>query len=253
MTDRDILGIIPARWASSRFPGKPLADMGGEPMVWRVYCRAHEALGSGNVVVATDDERIAVAVSSRGGRAVLTDGDIDSGTARCCRALEILGVSPEVVINIQGDEPFIDSDDLKRLSAVFDDPSVDIATLARHFDPSEGIGTLVSPNNPKVVTDVCGNALYFSRSVLPYNRDAALPEWTSGIDYLLHVGTYAFRCDVLRRLVSLPETALERAERLEQLRWLANGMKIRVVMTENQSAGIDTPEELAAALEKHGF
>lgn len=243
----ETIAIIPARYGSSRFPGKPLADIGGEPMVWRVYRRVAEALGRENVYVATDHQAISEAVSSRGGNAVITEGEISCGTARCAVALDLIGRSPDIVINVQGDEPFISGSHIRLLSDCFADSTVEIATLARRFNPEEGFDALFSPDSPKVVMDAEGNALYFSRSIVPYVRDADWKEWMQAAEFFLHVGTYAFRPATLRRIAALPECALEHAERLEQLRWLHAGCRIRVALTSEPLLSVDTEADLEAA------
>ncbi len=244
MVQDSIIGIIPARYGSTRFPGKPLADIDGKPMVMHVYERAAEALGADAVFVATDDSRIIYAVESRGGRAVMTSGKVANGTARCADAIRQLGVTPDIIVNIQGDEPRIDPADIRKVAECFKDPAVNIATLARKFKAEEGFDTLFSPDNPKVVTDINGDALYFSRSIIPYVRDVVWKEWPESAPFLMHVGTYGFRREVLERIVTLPESSAERAEKLEQLRWLQAGYRIRIALTDNHPISIDTPADL---------
>lgn len=240
------MAIIPARYASTRFPGKPLADIGGQPMIWHVYSAAARAFGADASLVATDDERIRDAVISRGGRAVVTPRPVDNGTARCLQALEITGDNPDVIVNVQGDEPFISSADLTEIAACFGDPDVEIATMARRFLPGDDPAELLSPDNPKVVVDADSDALYFSRSVIPAVRGAsAVP--VDGIGYLIHVGLYAFRAATLRELMKLDPGKLETAERLEQLRWLEAGYPIRVILTDNRGISVDTPADLERA------
>lgn len=244
----ECIAIIPARWASSRFPGKPLADIGGKPMIERVYRRVEAALGAGAVAVATDDMRIIEAVEAFGGCAVMTSADHRSGTDRCYEAYCRLGSRADVVINVQGDEPFVDPSQIKQLTGCFDDPEVRIATLVRRFDPSLGVEALFNPNTPKVVLDNHKNALYFSRSVIPYLRGVEREDWAAGATYYTHVGMYGYRAVTLSEIVRLPQSALEIAESLEQLRWLSNGYKIRTALTDCRTIGIDTPEDLDAAL-----
>lgn len=240
------MAIIPARYASTRFPGKPLADIGGEPMIWHVYNAAARAFGRDATLVATDDECICRAVTSRGGRAVVTPRPVDNGSARCLQALEITGERPDVIVNVQGDEPFIEPDDLTALAACFADPDVEIATMARRFGTDESPDVLLSADNPKVVMSSDGNAMYFSRSVIPAVRGAsALP--VAGVDYFIHVGLYAFRATTLRELMKLGATPLETAEKLEQLRWLESGYPIKVVLTRHRSVSVDTPADLERA------
>lgn len=239
-------GIIPARYASSRFPGKPLALIGSQTMIERVYRQASKELD--DVVVATDDERIAEAVKAFGGQAVMTSASHRSGTDRCREAYVNTGSDADVVINIQGDEPFIAPEQIAALKGCFDDEEVDIATLARPFDPSRGFEALFDPNTPKLVTDNKMNAMYFSRSIIPYVRNYPHTEWLEHANFLTHVGLYAYRAKTLEEITKLPQSPLETAESLEQLRWLQNGYKIRVALTRHQTIGIDTPADLEAAI-----
>lgn len=239
-------GIIPARYASSRFPGKPLAMIGSQTMIERVYRQASKELD--DVVVATDDERIAEAVKAFGGQAVMTSASHRSGTDRCREAYFNTGSDADVVINIQGDEPFIAPEQIAALKGCFDDEDVDIATLARPFDPSRGFEALFDPNTPKLVTDSKMNAMYFSRSIIPYVRNYPHTEWLEHANFLTHVGLYAYRAKTLEEITKLPQSPLEIAESLEQLRWLQNGYKIRVALTTQPTIGIDTPADLEAAI-----
>lgn len=241
------IGIIPARYASSRFPGKPLAMIGDRTMIERVYRQASKELD--DVVVATDDERIFNAVNTFGGKAVMTSTSHRSGTDRCYEAYCNVGSDADVIVNIQGDEPFIAPEQIAALKSCFEDTSVDIATLARHFDPSRGFEALFDPNTPKLVMDNASNALYFSRSIIPYVRNYPWQEWLEHADFHTHVGLYAYRADILRQLTQLPQSPLEIAESLEQLRWLQNGYRIRVAITDRPTIGIDTPDDLKAAVE----
>lgn len=240
-------GIIPARYASTRFPGKPLAMIGDKTMIRRVYEQARKALDE--VWVATDDERIFSEVQNFGGNAVLTSPDHPSGTDRCEEAVkrmtEVTGIEPDVVINIQGDEPFIRPEQIALLMDCFNDKTVEIATLIRKTLPGED---LFNPNQPKVVVDSSGNALYFSRSVIPYIRDAEKEKWHEKHIFYKHIGLYAYRTGVLRQVTKLNRSSLEIAESLEQNRWLENGLKIRTAVTEWESIGIDTPGDLEKAL-----
>ena len=241
------LGLIPARYASSRFPGKPLAMIGSMTMIERVYRQASKALS--DVAVATDDERILQAVKAFGGQAFMTSSAHRSGTDRCFEAFTLSGSDADVVINIQGDEPFIDPSQIEALKSCFDDPDTQIATLVRPFDPARGYAALEDPNTPKVVLDDHANALYFSRSVVPYVRGVAdRADWPVRHQYFTHVGVYAFRADVLARVVRLPQSPLELAESLEQLRWLQAGYKIRTAATTCPTIGIDTPADLDTAI-----
>lgn len=238
-------GIIPARYASTRFPGKPLAMLGGKPMIQRVYERVSQALE--DVWVATDDERIADAVKKFGGNVVITSTEHRSGTDRCLEAYRNIGSRADVIINIQGDEPFIDPTQIRQIAACFDNSDTRIATLIRPFDPSLGISALENPNSPKVVVDNQGNALLFSRSVIPYLRGVSKELWLEKHQYFTHIGMYAYRADTLAEITTLEQSSLELAESLEQLRWLENGYKIRTAISDCPTIGIDTPADLEAA------
>lgn len=246
MSHIEFIGIIPARYASTRFPGKPLADIGGMTMIERVYRQASKAIDT--VVVATDDERIRHAVEAFGGKAVMTSPDHRSGTDRCHEAYTLCGSSARVIINIQGDEPFVDPRQIEAIKQCFDRPDVEIATLVRRFNPERGYEALANPNTPKVVVDGDMNAMYFSRSVIPYVRGAGVDEWPDKAVYYTHIGMYAYRADTLARLVKLPQSSLELAESLEQLRWLQAGYKIKVGITDLETIGIDTPDDLETAI-----
>ncbi len=240
------LGIIPARYASTRFPAKPLAMLGGKMVVERVYRQVEGVLD--DVVVATDDERIEQAVRQFGGKVVMTSTSHRSGTDRCYEALTKVGADRfDVVVNVQGDEPFIQPQQLQTVCQCFDDPTVDIATLVKPFTVADGYAALENANSPKVVVNNRMEALYFSRSIIPYLRGKDREEWLPNHTYYKHIGLYAYRTDVLRQITSLPQGDLERAESLEQLRWLENGYKIKVGITHVETIGIDTPEDLQRA------
>lgn len=241
------IGIIPARYASSRFPGKPLADICGMSMIERVYRQASKELDE--VVVATDDSRIEEAVKAFGGKVVMTSTAHRSGTDRCREAYHSVGSQADVVINIQGDEPFIDPAQIAELKRCFDDADTDIATLVRPFDKAGSYDELADANRPKVVVGDDMSALYFSRSVVPYLRNYPKEEWPSRAQYYTHVGMYAYRVNVLDRITELPQSSLELAESLEQLRWLQAGYKIKVGITTYATVGIDTPEDLQHAID----
>lgn len=240
------IGIIPARYASTRFPGKPLADMKGKYMIQRVYEQARKVLD--HVCVATDDDRIFNAVQSFGGEVVMTLAQHRSGTDRCFEAYRTLGGHEDVVINIQGDEPFIKPEQIESLIACFDSPQIQIATLVRPFEASEGYEALANPNSPKVVLNERHEALYFSRSVIPYLRGVEPAEWLARHTYYKHIGMYGYRADVLGQITCLPQSSLELAESLEQLRWLQNGYTIKVGITTQETIGIDTPADLEKAI-----
>ena len=238
------IGIIPARYASTRFPGKPLAMLGGRTVIQRVYEQAAAVLEE--AYVATDDERIFKAVEEFGGRVVMTRQDHKSGTDRIEEAAEKIGTQADVIINIQGDEPFIQKSQIETLKSLFENSDTQIGTLGKKF---ESIEAATNPNSPKIVTDKNGFALYFSRSVIPYIRGKEQAEWLQHFPFLKHLGLYAYRRDVLRQITQLPQSPLEMAESLEQLRWLENGYRIRVGLTDMETVGIDTPDDLRRAEE----
>ncbi len=239
------LVIIPARYASTRFPAKPLALLGGMPIIEHVYRQASKAVK--DVVVATDDERIKSVVEGFGGRAVMTSTEHQSGTDRCYEALQNVGEQYDIVINVQGDEPFIQPEQITALIECFNDTATDIATMVKPFAAEDGIEALENPNSPKVVLSRSMKAIYFSRSVIPYMRGVEREEWLKRHTYYKHLGIYAFRSKVLAEITSLPQSSLELSEKLEQLRWLENGYVIGVATTNIETIGIDTPEDLARA------
>ena len=234
--------IIPARYQSSRFPGKPLAMLGGKPVIQRVYEQAVSVLNE--AYVATDDERIFKVVEAFGGRAVMTRADHQSGTDRIEEAARKINTDADVIINIQGDEPFVQPSQIETLCHLFDDPTTQIGTLGKRFESMEAV---MNPNSPKIVCDVNGFALYFSRSVIPFIRGIDSQEWLGRYPFLKHLGIYAYRREVLSEITRLPQSPLEKAESLEQLRWLQNGYRIRVGETTVETVGIDTPDDLRRA------
>ena len=239
----NILAIIPARYASTRFPGKPLALIAGKPMIEWVWEGVKQIDCISNAVVATDDERIAETVRGFGGEVMMTSDSHRSGTDRCGEVLgRWKGETPDVVINIQGDEPNVNAEQIEAVAQCFDDPAVQIATLRKAILREED---LFSPNVVKVVTDLQGNALLFSRHPLPYVRGKEQSQWMSEQQYFKHIGIYAFRKEVLETVVQLPQSQLEKSESLEQLRWIENGYRIRVAETPVENIGVDTPEDLA--------
>lgn len=242
MNKSDFIGIIPARYASTRFPGKPLAMLGGKTVIERVYTQAASVLD--NVCVATDDERIFAAVKAFGGNAIMTRADHKSGTDRVWEAYTKAGINAPVVINIQGDEPFISPEQITSVMECFDDPVTEIATLGKPF---ESIEAVKNPNSPKIIVDKNSYALYFSRSVIPYVRGVDEQEWLEHYPYLKHLGLYAYRSEVLKQITALPQSPIEKAESLEQLRWLYNGYHIKVALTNIETVGIDTPADLERA------
>lgn len=248
------IGIIPARYASTRFPGKPLVDIGGKPMIQRVYEQAKKVLDT--VLVATDDERIYNTVRSFGGEVVMTRTDHKCGTDRCLEAYDKWKHStPDnevVIINIQGDEPFIQPEQIEAIMSCF---PTEIATLVKPFTTEDSLADLENPNTPKVEFTMdngqctVGIARMFSRSVIPYLRGIPKEQWLEQGKHYRHIGMYAYRADILRQITALPQSDLEKAESLEQLRWLENGYQIKVAVCTTYSMGIDTPEDLKQALE----
>ena len=241
------IGIIPARYASTRFPAKPLALLGGKLVIQRVYEQVAGILDE--AYVATDDERIEAAVKAFGGKVVMTSVHHKSGTDRCYEAFTKVGKGYDVIVNIQGDEPFIQPSQLEAVKACFNDKSTQIATLVKPFVPEDGMEALENVNSPKVVVNQNMNALYFSRSIIPYQRNMDKQDWLAGHTYYKHIGLYAYRADTLQEITSLPQSSLEMAESLEQLRWLENGYTIKVGVSEVETIGIDTPEDLVKAEE----
>lgn len=231
--------IIPARYASTRFPGKPLADIGGKTMIQRVYEQAAKSVVAEKIIVATDDERIFTHVKSFLGEVVMTFPHHKSGTDRCAEVLQKLNEEFDVVINIQGDEPFVQPEQMHKLIACFSDSKCNIATLVKKIENKEDIE---NPNVVKVTKDASDYALYFSRSVIPFNR-----EKENAPVYFKHLGLYAYRAETLKNITVLQPSPLELAESLEQLRWLENGYKIKVAETELESIAIDTPADLKRA------
>lgn len=241
-----VLALIPARFASTRFPGKPLALLGGKPIIQHVYERVAQVVP--DTYVATDDDRIKTCVEGFGGKALMTASHHQSGTDRCWEAYENLGLHFDVVINVQGDEPFIDASQIKALIACFTQSKTQIATLIKPYEKTQSYEQLANPNQPKVIIDQEGRAIYFSRSVIPYMRGIAQEDWLkSGQIFYHHIGLYGYRPDVLQHITALSPSPLERAESLEQLRWLEAGLHIRTAVTTIDTIGIDTPADLERA------
>jgi 3-deoxy-manno-octulosonate cytidylyltransferase (CMP-KDO synthetase) len=236
-----ILGIIPSRYASTRFPGKPLAMIDGKSMIQRVYEQAGKAVSLDKVVVATDDTRIFKLVESFGGDVVMTSVNHPNGTSRCLEVLEQINENYNAVVNIQGDEPFIDPEQINQTVQLFENSKTEIGTLVKKIQSQE---ELFNPNVVKAVFDRKNNALLFSRQAIPFLRTVPKEEWLNSHDFYKHIGLYAYRFDVLKEIVSLSPTALEKAESLEQLRWLENGFAIKVEITTKEAVSIDTPEDL---------
>ncbi len=236
------VGIIPARYASTRFPGKPLVDIKGKTMIRRVYEQAAKSHLLTGVFVATDDQRIVMEVESFGGNVIVTSPNHPSGTDRCYEALEKIGKDKyEVAVNIQGDEPFIHPEQIDKVVKCFKNSEVQIATLAHHLMDNRD---LINPSIVKITRNVNGEALYFSRSPIPFIRESSNTDWTKSYTFLKHIGIYAYRPDVLEKIVKLAPSSLEKAESLEQLRWLENGFSVMVEITDKESFPVDTPEDL---------
>lgn len=242
-----IAAIIPARYHSTRLPAKPLQKLGGKSIIEWVYSAVKAVIK--DVVVATDDVRIAAEVERFGGCAIMTSEAHRSGTDRCAEALTKMGGDYDVVINVQGDEPFIRREHIEALIACFNNPETEIATLAKPMTSAEDIADIHNPNSVKVVTDLRGRALYFSRAAIPFQRDVEQSEWSKHHTYLKHIGIYAFRAQTLRDVTALEVSSLEQTEKLEQLRWLEHSYYISVAKTPYATMGIDTPEDLQRAEE----
>lgn len=239
------IGVIPARYASTRFPGKPLVMLGGKSMIERVYEQVAGVLDE--TCVATDDERIFDAVKAFGGNVVMTSTEHKSGTDRIQEAVTKIGDGYDVVVNIQGDEPFIQRSQIETVCRCFDDEITQIATLGKPF--GNNFEAIANSNSPKIVIDNRGYAMYFSRSVIPFIRGKQTEEWAEVYPFVKHIGLYAYRREVLAEITQLPQSSLEIAESLEQLRWLQNGYRIKVGLTDVETVGIDTPEDLQRAEE----
>jgi len=241
----EIIGVIPARYASTRFPGKPLIDIAGKSMIQRVV---EKALASGvfkKVLVATDDDRICEHVKEKGFHVVKTSPSHISGTERCHEALTAERDSYDFLINIQGDEPFIAPEQIQLLASMLD-RKTEIATLIKNIEQLE---ELKSPNVVKALRTDGGLALYFSRSSIPHMRNIPSEDWMKSHQHYKHIGIYVYRVDVLSKIVTLAPTPLEIAESLEQLRWIENGFRIKTLITDQETIGIDTPEDLEKALD----
>jgi 3-deoxy-manno-octulosonate cytidylyltransferase (CMP-KDO synthetase) len=236
------VAIIPARYASTRFPGKPLVDIGGKVMIQRVVERVSGVIS--DVYVATDDVRIQEAVLAFGGKVIMTSELHKSGTDRCYEAFTKINEDFDVVINVQGDEPFIQPSQIEALKDCFLTGDTEIATLAKRINEDVSFEELHNPNSPKLVLNLRNEALYFSRSVIPFLRGIESGSWTKQHSYYKHIGIYAYRADVLGAITRLEQTPLEIAESLEQLRWLENGYRVKVGFTDVETIGIDTPEDL---------
>jgi 3-deoxy-manno-octulosonate cytidylyltransferase (CMP-KDO synthetase) len=245
-----VIGVIPARYGSTRFPGKPLADIGGTSMIMRVVSQANKCKLFSKVVVATDDARIYDHVIGCGAHAVMTSMEHPSGTDRCLEAAEMTDPSSDLVVNIQGDEPFVDPSQLESLIMAMHEPGSQIGTLAIRIDDPD---VLADFNKVKVVMDDRGKALYFSRFPIPFRKGIPQEQWLFHGDYYKHLGLYAYRTDILRRICELPPSSLERSESLEQLRWLQAGFSVQVALTDIETPAVDTPEDLQKILKSGGF
>lgn len=239
--NKTAIGVIPARYGSTRFPGKPLVEIQGKSMIQRVYEQAKQVGTLTKVIVATDDQRIFDAVLAFGGEVVMTSEEHQSGTDRCKEAIDNCNGTFDIVVNIQGDEPFIDPEQINQVIRAFSDENTEIATLVKLIENTE---ELFNPNKPKVLIDENDFAIYFSRAVLPYQRGVDQKDWIEKFNYYKHIGLYAYRCEVLNEITKISPSRLELAEGLEQLRWIENGYKIKIAITETESISIDSPEDL---------
>ncbi len=240
---KKIIAIIPARYGSTRFPGKPLVDINGKSMIQRVYEQAKKTAGLHHVVVATDDQRIMDAVLAFGGEAVMTSDMHQSGTDRCEEVLVKQEIKFDIVLNIQGDEPYIDPEQITQVVNCFSDENTEIATLVKLIEDEE---ELFNPNKPKVLIDESDFAIYFSRAAVPYQRGVEREQWIDKFNYYKHIGLYAYRADILKEITKISPSRLELAEGLEQLRWIENGYKIKIAITDTESISVDSPEDLNA-------
>jgi 3-deoxy-manno-octulosonate cytidylyltransferase (CMP-KDO synthetase) len=243
----NIIGIIPARYASTRFPGKPLADIKGKMMIHRVYEQAKKSTSLTDVIVATDDERIQQAVETFGGKVCMTSSQHPSGTDRCAEVMTKLNLQCDAIINIQGDEPFIDPAQIDLVASCFADKRTQLATLFKKIESTE---VLFNYNSPKVVIDKDQFAIYFSRHPIPYMRGLNDNDWLSKNTFYQHIGIYGYRSDVLEKITTLAISPLEKSESLEQLRWIENGYKIKTALTTFETLAIDTPADLQSLLNR---
>ncbi len=240
------LAIIPARYASTRFPAKPLAVLAGKTVIQRVFQQVKDVVDY--AVVATDNKLIADEVKRFGGNVVMTSENHRSGTDRCREAMDKVGKDFDIIINVQGDEPFIQHSQIEAIKECFNHDDTQIATLVKPFTQNDGFQAVLNANSPKVVLNDNMEAIYFSRSVIPYIRGVEMGEqWLNMHTFYKHIGIYAYRNDVLREITGLPQSSLEIAESLEQLRWIQNGFKIKVGISNVETIGIDTPQDLKNA------
>jgi 3-deoxy-manno-octulosonate cytidylyltransferase (CMP-KDO synthetase) len=243
-----VVAIIPARYASTRFPGKPLVDIGRKSMIQRVVEQVQSCSAITEVIVATDDDRIFQHVLRLGVRCIMTSPNHPSGTDRCLEAYELSDLQADCILNVQGDEPFVDAEQLNALTQLIACPDVSIATLAKKITDAD---TLFDSSKVKVVMNAQSQALYFSRQAIPFNRNFEQDIWLLHHTYYKHLGLYAYKPTILKEICALQPSSLEKAESLEQLRWIENGYSIHVAITEIESPAIDTPEDLAAVLKRY--
>jgi 3-deoxy-manno-octulosonate cytidylyltransferase (CMP-KDO synthetase) len=244
-----IIGIIPARYASTRFPGKPLVNIHGKSMIQRVYEQAQKSKSLSSVIVATDDNRIEDAVRSFGGEVCMTSSHHPSGTDRCAEVVEKMELPCDAVINIQGDEPFINPTQIDLLCSCFNDSQTQLATLIKKIESQE---ILFSQNSPKVIVDQGQFAIYFSRHAIPFMRNINAQDWLAKHTFYQHIGIYGYRVDALKKITELKPSSLEIAESLEQLRWLENGFRIKTAVTSFETIAIDTPDDLERVIKMMG-
>lgn len=242
---KSITGIIPARYASTRFPGKPLVDIAGKSMIQRVYEQAKKCAALDDVIVATDDKRIFEAVENFGGKVCMTAASHPSGTDRCAEVVAAMKLESDAVVNIQGDEPFIDPKQIELVCKCFDDHRTELATLIKKISLPD---ILFNANSPKVIIDSDQFAIYFSRHAIPFVRGVEESNWLDLHTFYQHIGIYGYRVDVLKKITKLAPSSLEKAESLEQLRWLEHGFKIKTAITSGDTIAIDTPEDLDKVL-----
>ena len=245
-----VTGIIPARYASSRFPGKPLIDLAGKSMLLRVYERCLLSTSLTEIIIATDDQRIFDHAKTFTDKVCMTDANHPSGTDRCAEVVELMNLDTEVVVNIQGDEPLINPKQIDLLVSCFTDPQTQIATLIK---PITNTDVLFNPNTPKVILDEHDFAIYFSRETIPHLRNIDKINWLQHHTFYQHIGIYAYQTKVLRDITKLPQSILEKAESLEQLRWISNQYKIKTAITNEETIAIDSPEDVARVLRKLGI
>jgi len=242
-----IIGVIPARYASSRFPGKPLVDIAGKSMIQRVYEQVKACAALSEVIVATDDLRIKEHVASFGGNVAMTSAAHPSGTDRCAEVMQDFP-DYDVVINIQGDEPFINPEQISLLCSLFEEADTDIGTLVKRIHNYE---ELFNENSPKVVFTTNKQALYFSRQTIPFQRGVAKEQWLDKQAYYKHIGIYGYRRAILQGITQLEASPFEQAESLEQLRWIENGYRVKVAETTLETVAVDTPEDLAQIMKTY--